>query len=378
MITVLLVDDCEVDRNRLLRVLDAEPDLRVVASAGNAKRAVELAVKERPDVVAMDWAMPGADGLVATREIMETLARPVVLMSEDWGQDDFDGVARAYEAGAVAGVRKPVDETHKDFAVVCAEFVRTLRASAGVPVVRRWRRENGRLLPPGSSSASLGTSPALEKLERRRKPIRVVAIGASTGGPPVLETILSRLPADFPAPVFIVQHIADGFVNGLVEWLDGVTELNVQVATVGGLAIPGNVYIAPTRVHLAIDGRARVVLDGAEPERSQRPAVSYLFRSVARAYGPESVSVLLTGMGADGAVELKALRDQGAVTVAQEESTCTVFGMPGEAIKIGAAQHVLTPAEIGEFLCIVCGVAAADARESTVPCGNELTSIERR
>jgi len=190
--------------------------------------------------------------------------------------------------------------------------------------------------------------------------VRIVAIGVSTGGPPVLEAILSRLPASFPAPILVVQHIAEGFVEALVEQLQAVTSLRVQVAQPGEVVYGGSVYVSPAGRHLGIGPGGRLVLDDGPPERSQRPAVAFLYRSVARVYGADAAAVLLTGMGADGAVELKRLRDLGAVTIAQDERSCTVFGMPGEAIKLGAAQHVLPPNEIGGLLCRIGGVAAAE------------------
>ncbi len=367
MISVLLIDDSDVERDRLRRVIEADPEMKVIATAENAKRAVTLAAEHEPDVIAMDWQMPGVDGLAATREIMETSPRPVVLVSESWGHQDFDGVASAYDAGAVAGVRKPLDTGDAAYSSRCEEYLRTLRSSASVKVVRRWRRENG------------GAAVSSRSVTRRDRPIRVVAIGVSTGGPPVLERILSRLPASFPAPILVVQHIADGFVNGLIEWLGGVTDLDVRLASDGEVAYGGHVYVAPNGLHLGVDSRGRLVLDDAAPERSQRPAVSYLFRSVGLSFGADVAAVLLTGMGCDGARELKDLRDRRAVTVAQDERSCTVFGMPAEAIKLGAARHVLPPEEIGELLCGLCGVSVtATAIRRRERRDNGISTMERR
>jgi two-component system chemotaxis response regulator CheB len=198
-----------------------------------------------------------------------------------------------------------------------------------------------------------------------QQPVRVVAIGVSAGGPPVLEAILCRLPAGFPAPILIVQHIAEGFVGGLVECLQRTTALRVRLAEADLAVRAGEVYIAPDGVHLGIDAEGRLRLDAAPAERSQRPAVSYLFRSIAAAFGGRAAAVLLTGMGCDGAAELKVLRDLRAVTIAQDQRSSTVFGMPGEAIKLGAAQYVMSPDEIGDALCRICGVPSATGRERT-------------
>ncbi len=352
MISVLLVDDSDSERDRLAEVLAADPAIRVVATAADGRTAAAEAAVHDPDVIVMDWEMPTMDGLAATRSIMEAHPRPVVLCSDTWRPDDFDGMTRIHEAGAVAAVRKPGDPSAAAFDDRCRELVRAVHRSAGVKVVRRWRRDdesNGR-------TRARAEAPAQQS-------IRVVAIGVSTGGPPVLEAILSRLPASFPVPILIVQHIADGFVHGLVDWLKRVTRLQVELAANGECAYGGHVYLAPDGRHLGIDAGGRLVLDDSPPERSQRPAVSYLFRSVGAAFAGQSAGVLLTGMGSDGAAELKHLRALQAVTIAQNERTCTVFGMPGEAIKIGAAKYVLPPDEIGDLLCRICGLRGLTAAE---------------
>lgn len=332
MIRVLLVDDSDTDRRMLADVLTADPAIEVVATAADGARALELAARHRPDVVVMDWEMTPMDGAVATRQLMESEPRPVVLCSDRWSGDAASW-ALVHAAGAVAAVRKPHVVEAEDFPRSCRELVRAVHRSAGVKLVRRWARRR----PEGAAA-------------RARTPIRVVAIGVSTGGPPVLESILSRLPGDFAVPILVVQHIADGFVHGLVDWLRRVTPLRVQLAADREWAAPGNVYIAPDGHHLGIDAGGHLLLDAAPPELNQRPAVSYLFRSVARSFAGNAAAVLLTGMGADGAAELKQLRDLRAVTVAQDRRSCTVFGMPGEAIKLGAAQYVLAPPEIGDLL----------------------------
>jgi len=212
MISVVIIDDCERERDQLVRVLASDSEIEVVATADSGSLGVRLVATHRPDVVVMDLEMPGTDGLAATRQIMETDPRPVVIVSDRWDQTNLDGAARAYQAGAVAGVRKPLDLELPDYDHQCAEFVRTLRSSASVDVVRLRQRK-------GSRTAA--------QTDRR---IQIVAIGVSTGGPPVLEAILSRIPACFPAPILVVQHIADGFVEGLVEWLGRVTPLAVHLA----------------------------------------------------------------------------------------------------------------------------------------------------
>jgi two-component system chemotaxis response regulator CheB len=175
-------------------------------------------------------------------------------------------------------------------------------------------------------------------------------MGASTGGPPVLQTILSGLPKDFPVPLLIVQHIARGFLPGMVDWLSQTTGLRVQIAAHGAIPLPGHAYVAPDDFHLAADARGHLVLAREDAEGGLRPAVSYLFRSLADSYGANAVGVLLTGMGKDGAAELKRMKAHGAYTIAQDRDSSIVHGMPGAAIELGAATQVLPADKIAGAL----------------------------
>jgi len=170
---------------------------------------------------------------------------------------------------------------------------------------------------------------------------RVIAIGTSTGGPPVLQKLLAALPADLPVPVLIVQHISPGFTDGLVEWLQGTSKLPIHLASQGQRPLPGNVYLAPDGFHMSIETDGKLHLTEDPPENGHRPSVAHLFRSVTRVFGAEAVGVLLTGMGKDGAQELKFMKDAGAVTIAQDKSSSIVHGMPGEAILLDGATFVV-------------------------------------
>ena len=180
--------------------------------------------------------------------------------------------------------------------------------------------------------------------------LRLIAIGASTGGPIVLQTILTLLPKDFPVPVVIVQHMASGFVRGFAEWLAQTSEQHVKVAELDEQLLPATFYIAPDGFQMKVGMGGRVILSADESENGMRPSVSCLFRSVAGYYGASAVGVLLTGMGTDGAQELMHMREKGCVTFAQDEATSVVFGMPGEAIRIGAAVNVVPPEGIAASL----------------------------
>ena len=209
-----------------------------------------------------------------------------------------------------------------------------------VKVVRRTARSRPAPLPAASPRA----------LQRAAAQIKLIGVGASTGGPPVLQTILAGLPKDFPTPVLVVQHIAHGFLAGMAEWLNQTTGLQIHLASYGTTPLPGHVYLAPDDLHMGIGAGGGIVLTREEPENHLRPAVSFLFRSLAAAYGPNALGVLLTGMGRDGAEELKAMKDKGAITIAQDEESSVVHGMPGVAIALGGATHVLPADKIADAL----------------------------
>jgi two-component system chemotaxis response regulator CheB len=193
--------------------------------------------------------------------------------------------------------------------------------------------------------------------ERSDSGIAAVGIGASTGGPLVLQTILTGLPKDFSVPLLIVQHIAQGFLPGLVDWLNQTTGVKVHIAAHGTAILPGHAYLAPDGLHMGLSGRGHIALSGAEAEGGLRPSVAHLFRSLTRCCGTDAVGVLLTGMGKDGAEELKRMKDIGAVTIAQDRASSVVHGMPGEAIALGAATFVLPAQQIASAL-----VALVDRR----------------
>ena len=289
----------------------------------------------------MDIHMPKLDGLEATRRIMETHPTPIVIVSGSTDPQDVATTFRAMEAGALAVLGRPAGIGHPDHEATARELVQTVKLMSEVKVVRRWPRVRREISVPGPPVPVVGRAPA---------GVKVIAIGASTGGPPVLQTILAGLPNDFPAPVLIVQHMAAGFMQGFVEWLAQSSGLPVHIATHGESMLPGHVYVAPDDFQMKVERGGRIVLARDEPENGLRPSVSCLFRSLAQVYGDQAVAGLLTGMGRDGAEELKLLRDKGAVTFAQDKESSVVHGMPGEAIKLDAATLILPPEKIAAAL----------------------------
>lgn len=340
MIKVLVVEDSPVIREFLIYILNADPSIQVIGSVSNGEEAIEAVRHYRPDVITMDIHMPKMDGIEATRHIMETLPTPIVIVSGSTDPHENTKMFRAVEAGALAVLIRPTGIGHPDHETTARELVQTVKLMSEVKVVRRWPQTRPR-------SALLSTPKAV--MEQPAK-VKVIAMGASTGGPPVLQTILAMLPRDFPLPILIVQHIASGFVTSFVEWLAQSCNLPVHVATHGEYIAPSHVYVAPDEFQMRVELGGKIVLTKDDPENGLRPSVSYLFRSLAAVYGDKAAAVLLTGMGRDGAEELGLLRGKGAVTIAQDKDSSVVHGMPGEAIKLDAATYILAPDKIAAVL----------------------------
>lgn len=358
-INVLVVEDSPVAQLLLVHILNTDPALTVLGTANNGEEALAFLKRNKPDVIVMDIHMPGLDGFETTRRIMETQPVPIVICSASLNPAEVARTFRALEAGAVAIVAKPVGLGHHEYEHMAGKLVETVRLMSEVRVVKRWAR-------PRRADTSAPFPPAAD-LPAAQAGIKVVAIGTSTGGPPVLQTILAGLPKDFPFPVLIVQHIAAGFLPGLVDWLNQTTGLPVRIAAHGEPLRPGHAYLAPDGYHLGLGGSGQVALSKQEPENGLRPAVSYLFRSVAAVCGANAVGVLLTGMGRDGADELKTLQDLGAVTIAQDAASSVVHGMPGEAIKLGAATYILPPDKIPAMLAALAAPKSNEAQAASRP-----------
>jgi two-component system chemotaxis response regulator CheB len=339
IIKVLVVDDSLVSRNLLTHILGSEPGIEVIGQACDGAEAQVLLAKEKPDVMTMDIHMPGLDGFETTRQIMETQPVPIVIVSASYAAEDVAATFRAMQAGAVAAVEKPCGPGSAQHAVHARKLIDTVKAMSEVRVIRRWSRAR---LEGRSAEPVRPPRPGAE--------IRLVAVAASTGGPPVLQVLLSGLPKPCPVPVVIVQHISAGFIGGLADWLTSTTGMPVRIACAGEIAPAGVALLAPDGIQMGVGANGRIICEPEPPEHGLRPAASFLFRSVAKTLGPRAAGVLLTGMGRDGAEELKLMRDAGAVTFAQDKASSVVHGMPGEAIRLGSATHVETPAGIAALL----------------------------
>jgi len=340
MTRVLIVEDSPTARSLLVYILSKERDIAIVGTASNGAQAVEKIKWYRPDVILMDYEMPIMNGFEATRRIMEIYPVPIIIISSLLNPEEVTNSFKAIDSGAVAVMNKPPGLTHHLHKKLAKELIETVKTMSEVKVIRR--RNNDKTNNKWFNS-KIFRSPV------QSDAINIVAIGASTGGPPAIQQLLRQLD-DFPIPIVIVQHIAMGFIEGFADWLQKSCSLHIEIAKDNSQLLPNHVYLAPDGFHLGVKRIGRAMLSNASLENGLRPSVSFLFRSVASVYKKHAVGILLTGMGKDGAKELKLMRDKGAITIAQDEKTSVVWGMPGEAVKLGAAQQILAIDGIAEML----------------------------
>lgn len=341
MIRVLIVDDSQVSRTQLTRILENEADITVVGTAKEGTEALSLSGKLQPDIITMDINMPGMDGFETTRQIMEQYPVPIIIIS---GVENINEIAASFkvmEAGALSVLQKPPSPHHPDFEKYCKEIITAIRTFVEVKVIKR--KKTSILKTKGSNSFQLFL---------KYKPA-LIAIGASTGGPPVIQTILRGLTPSLPIPLILVQHMSPGFIGGFAEWLSDSTGFKVKVPGNMEIMKPGILYVAPDSFQTGVTRDFRVFLSNSPPEHNLKPSVSFLFRSVAENIGASAIGILLTGMGEDGAEDLLNLHNCGAITIVQDRESSIVYGMPGTALKLGAASFILNPEEIAQEISLL-------------------------
>jgi two-component system chemotaxis response regulator CheB len=330
-IRVLIVDNSPAARERLRLLFDNVSDIEVVGEAGTAERAMRLLDQCSPNAILVDCNLPSPGSFEVVKEMMGLYCVPIIMLSKYEKSVEASLEAKALDSGAVALITWPSAEVRAGRGSQ-EELIRAVRAMSEVRVVRR----RGSLSKRDALSRRTTSDLSLDSQKNR---IDIIAIGASTGGPPALQTVLCGL----PRPLVVVQHLSPGFQNSLVAWLGEASGLPVKPAEHGAPLRPGVVYVAPDNRHMSVEETGRLLLTDDPPENGSRPSVSVLFRSVAQIFGPHAIGVILTGMGRDGAKELRLMRDKGAITIAQDAESSIVHGMPGEAIRIKGARYIIPP-----------------------------------
>ncbi|MGD9754901.1 MAG: chemotaxis response regulator protein-glutamate methylesterase [Acidimicrobiia bacterium] len=333
-VRVLIVDDSALVRQVLTDILTSDGHIEVVGVAADPYVAREKIKQLNPDVITLDVEMPRMDGITFLANLMRLRPMPVVMVSS-LTQPGADVTLSALELGAVDFISKPKLDVARGLGGYAEELVAKVRMAA----TARVRTASTRLGP--SAPAAVQAAPLV--MARVRTTDRLLAIGASTGGTEAIREVLALLPADAP-PTLITQHIPEAFSAAFADRLDRASAMRVSQAVHGEQILPGHAYVAPGNQHLRVKrSGARFIcrLDGGDPVNRHRPSVDVLFESVAHEIGINAIGVLLTGMGADGADGLKRMRDAGAPTIAQDEATSVVWGMPGEAVRRGGADEVL-------------------------------------
>ncbi len=338
-IKVIIVEDSRVKQEILINILNSDPDIEVIAAASSGKTAIRYIKDRKPDIVTMDINMPGMDGFETTKKILRECPLPIIIISSIRSIHNKRKVAEAMmESGALYFLDTPPGPWHPDFESVSKNIIRKVKSMSQVKVFTRRK------------PCSIKTKVVKEKVN---PPIlsktAIIAIGVSTGGPPLLNEILRRLPENFNFPIVIVQHINDNFDSFLAEYLNRDCKVTVKLAKNAEPLKSKTVYIAPGKHHLTISSSYKVALIKNNSDHII-PSADALFNSVANIYGSSGVGILLTGMGKDGAKGLKKMKDKGAVTIIQNKASSVVYSMPYEAKKINAEKFIMSPEEIIQYL----------------------------
>lgn len=348
-INLLIVDDSSVACQLLTYIASIDPDIYVIGCVHNGLEAIEFIENNKPDVVLMDINMPKMDGFEATRHIMRNFPIPIIICSAEYHSPDASKSFKAVEAGALALMEKPKGIDDPDFDLIAQEYIETIKTISEVKLVTRLAsKDNG--VHAKSIHSPLSAMQSVESEVVKLKKIQAIGIGASLGGPQALNKILTKLINPFPVPIFLCQHITAGFTEGFATWLNSFSTIPVKIASNLEKAMPNTIYIAPSEKHMLINNGGVIQLVENQPSNLINNSISKLFKSMIEAFQGNCLGIILTGMGRDGVNELFQIKAAGGLTIAQSKDNCLMFGMPKEAIQIGAATLILDLEEIPTFL----------------------------
>lgn len=342
MIKVLLVDDSLLALKMFEQILSTTADIKVIGKAQSAKEALEIIPKLSPDVICLDLHLPDMNGLELTRKILRRFQLPILVCSISVYPENKDNIFNLLEAGAIDVMPKPKALQNVEYQKIAEELISKVRIVSKVIVVRR---------------STFSEEKAISTFDKRvvcdvkgYKNARIIAIGASTGGPQTLEPIFSRLPVDFLLPIVCIQHMSEDFQKSFVTWLAGQCKIKIKVACPGETPLAGAIYFPNENANLIIDNSGRFQFSAGSNKEIYMPSINATFSSIASYYGAHAMGILLTGMGNDGADGLSKINQAGGIAIAQNEESCVVYGMPKVAIEAGAARYILSPKEITHLL----------------------------
>jgi two-component system, chemotaxis family, protein-glutamate methylesterase/glutaminase len=338
-IRVIVVEDSLVKRELITSILNSDPDINVISCASDGESAIKCIKSKKPDIATMDINMPGMNGFETTKKILSECPIPIIMVSSTRTKENKEEIAAAMmKCGALQFIDTPPGPWHKDFDTAAKKIIQMVKAMSKVKIIKR-HICNEKSHSKNNVNVTAKHSAA------------IVAIGVSTGGPPLLKDIISSLPKNFYLPIVIVQHIAVDFDSLLASHLNKSSKLNVTLAVHNDKITPGNVYIAPGNANFTITSDHKVFLEETPLHYNAIvPSVDALFSSINNVYSNSAIGILLTGMGKDGATELKKMKDNGAVTIIQDKKSSVIYGMPGEAKRLEAEKYIMNPSEIISYL----------------------------
>lgn len=377
-VKVLVVDDSGFFRRRVSEILSADSNIQVVGTATNGREAIDQALALKPDVITMDYEMPMMDGITAVRHIMQRCPTPVLMFSS-LTHEGARVTLDALDAGAVDFLPKNFEDISRNpekvKQLLCEKvhtIARSNRRYSGLPSVAPAPAPAPAAAPapahaPATSSAPTRPAPAAPRptaaapahaptssAAPKRKPYKLLAIGTSTGGPVALQRVLTQLPANFPAPIVLIQHMPAAFTKAFAERLDKLCRISVKEAEDGDQLRPGLALLAPGGKQMMVDGRGTVKILPGDERLNYRPCVDITFGSASKAYGDKVLAVVLTGMGADGREGARLLKQSGSQVWAQDEASCVIYGMPMAIVKANLADAVYSLDDIGRHLVEAC------------------------
>jgi two-component system chemotaxis response regulator CheB len=343
MVKVLIVEDSRVVSEYLHYIFSNDPLIDVVGNVSDGKKAVEFIKTNKVDVITMDIDMPIMDGLEATRIIMSTTPIPILIVTSSRNANDINTSIEALAAGALAVIEKPVGIGHPKEGELANKLTNLVKVMAEVSVITRKPRLKEK---PSTTPVSVRQKVQFEDLILPE----IIAIGVSSGGPQALQIVFSKITSQFPAPIVVVQHITDGFLDSLANWLGNTSDIEIQIAKNDEILQAGHIYFAPNGFQMGVTKSLQVKLNESDGTYNFVPSAAYLFRDIARTFSKNAIGIILTGMGSDGSKELKLMLDNGAITIAQDKESSLIHGMPGMAIQHGSAKYILSAEDISQLL----------------------------